>query len=192
MYTDSSFHVNAKGKFDAPDRLFYSFEHCYSSLLTNPADVKESIPQFFDTSGSSDFLYNVHNLPLGMTQNSIRVNDVHLPPWAKSPKDFISKNRMALECDYCSRRLHHWIDLIFGVRSRGERAIEAMNLFHPTAYLGPKDLDKMKTEEEKMHAELHATEFGIVPDQLFFKPHPHRNMEMSRDETLFSNPFIHR
>ena len=178
------------GKFDAPDRLFYSLDHCYSSLLVNPADVKECIPQFFDISGNMDFLYNVRNLPLGVTQNGIRVNDVLLPPWAKSPKDFISKNRMALESDYCSKRLHYWIDLIFGVRSRGERAIEAMNLFHPTAYLGPKDLEKMKSEEEKKHVELHATEFGIVPDQLFSKPHPHRHMDLSHDPSINLRSFI--
>ena len=178
------------GKFDSPDRLFYSLDHCFSSLLTNPADVKECIAQFFDTSGNMDFLYNVRNLPLGVTQNGIRVNDVHLPPWAKSPRDFISKNRMALESDYCSRKLHHWIDLIFGVRSRSDRCIEAMNLFHPTAYLGPKDLEKMTTDEEKKHAELHATEFGIVPDQLFSKPHPHRHMDLSREQGFNVHSFI--
>jgi hypothetical protein len=170
------------GKFDAPDRLFYSMDHCFSSLLTNPADVKECIPQFFDTTGNGDFLFNACNLPLGVTQNGIRVNDVYLPPWAKSPKDFIWKNRLALESDYCSRHLHYWIDLIFGIRSRGERAIEAMNLFHPTAYLGPKDLEKMNSEEEKQHAELHATEFGIVPDQLFVKPHPHRHIDLLQEQ----------
>jgi len=137
-----------------------------------------------------DFLYNVRNLPLGVTQNGIRVNDVLLPPWAKSPKDFVSKNRLALESDYCTRKLHQWIDLIFGVRSRGDRAIESMNLFHPTAYVGPKDLEKLKTEEEKKHAELHATEFGIVPDQLFSKPHPHRHMDLLREQGFQVHSFI--
>lgn len=39
---------------------------------------------------------------------------VKLPPWAKSPVDFIQKHRMALESEHVSEHLHEWIDLIFG------------------------------------------------------------------------------
>lgn len=37
-------------------------------------------------------------------------------------------------CSYVSRRLHHWVDLVFGHKQRGEAAIEADNLFHPLTY----------------------------------------------------------
>ena len=44
-----------------------------------------------------------------------------LPPWAKgSVREFIRKHRAALECDYVSENLHHWIDLIFGYKQRGK------------------------------------------------------------------------
>lgn len=52
---------------------------------------------------------------LGSLQNTKeRVEDVILPPWAKSPEDFISIHRRALESEYVSQNIHNWIDLIFG------------------------------------------------------------------------------
>ena len=160
------------GKYDTPDRLFHSIDHCYSSVLNNAADVKESIPHFFDPKAGVDLLLNLSGLQLGVTQNGKLVNDVKLPKWAKSPKDFLKKNRKALESKYCTRHLPFWIDLIFGEKSRGEKAVDAMNLFHPTSYLGPKDIEKMATGEEQAQAELQATEFGICPDMLFCEAHP--------------------
>lgn len=44
-----------------------------------------------------------------------------LPPWAKgSAREFIRRHREALESDYVSEHLHHWIDLIFGYKQRGK------------------------------------------------------------------------
>lgn len=102
------------------------------------------------------------------------MGDVELPKWAKSPKDFLRKNRMALESDYCTRKLPHWIDLIFGYKSRGDEALKAMNLFHPTSYLSNEDLEKMETDDERANAEFQAMEFGICPDMLFCAGHPQR------------------
>lgn len=53
---------------------------------------------------------------LGTLQNTKeRVDDVILPPWAKSPEDFIAIHRRALESEYVSCHLNQWIDLIFGL-----------------------------------------------------------------------------
>lgn len=61
-----------------------------------------------------------------------QVGDVVLPPWAKgSVREFIRKHREALECDYVSDNLHHWIDLIFGYKQRGKVSINI-------AYVGPR------------------------------------------------------
>ena len=35
------------GRFDAPDRLFCSVGDSWDSVLSNPTDVKELIPEFF-------------------------------------------------------------------------------------------------------------------------------------------------
>ncbi|KAL7567616.1 hypothetical protein ACA910_000212 [Epithemia clementina (nom. ined.)] len=161
------------GKFDAADRMFYSVSHCFQCCLTNHADVKELIPQFFSLDKFDlDFLRNARSLSLGVTQTGERVHDVILPPWARdSPRKFVQMNRDALESVYCTQQLPAWIDLIFGVSSRGEPAKLANNLFHRMAYLGPRELADA-SPAERATAELQATEFGIVPDQLFQQAHP--------------------
>lgn len=157
--------------------------------------MKELIPEFYNPNGNFDFLINARSLQLGATQNGDRVNDVELPPWAKSPRDFLKKNRKALESEICTRMLPNWIDLIFGFKSRGEAAMEACNLFHPCAYLGPADLGAMESKDERFQAELQATEFGIVPDMLFSGPHPAKGAHHDHQQselTEFVSPNIGR
>jgi hypothetical protein len=177
------------GKFDAPDRLFHSVSQCHSCALSNHADVKELIPEFYGRNNDFDFLINTQGLQLGATQNGDRVDDVTLPPWAKSPRDFLRKNNKALESEICTAMLPRWIDLIFGSKSRGEAAKEANNLFHRCSYLGPADLSALPTQEERFQAELQATEFGIVPDQLFVGRHPLRHETV---DDSFVNPDVGR
>lgn len=55
------------------------------------------------------------------------MDNVTLPPWAKSSEDFVIKLREALESEYVSRYLHLWIDLIFGYKQRGNEAVKAHN-----------------------------------------------------------------
>lgn len=65
--------------------------------------------------------------------------------------------------------------------------MEASNLFHPMAYLGPKDLKEMDSEEERFAAELQAVEFGIVPDMLFGQPHVLREDPADPEECVLSD-----
>jgi factor associated with neutral sphingomyelinase activation len=171
------------GKFDVPDRLFFSMQSTYESVLSNNADLKELTPEFFDPD-CFDFLINSMGLQLGNLQTGERVDDVILPSYAKSAKDFLRKNRAALESDHCTTHLPKWIDLIFGVTSRGSRAKSARNLFHPMSYLGPVDLDALRSDDDKNRAELQATEFGIVPDKLFRKEHPGKGESWEGTEGL--------
>jgi len=117
------------GKFDSPDRLFRSIRVTWEGCLSSHTDVKELIPEFYDVAFPPDkWLLNLHHLDLGTTQGVQRVDSVELPPWAHDdPAVFVRKNREALESDYVSQNLHHWIDLIFGYKQRGEEAVKANN-----------------------------------------------------------------
>ncbi|KAL0371259.1 UNVERIFIED_CONTAM: protein SPIRRIG [Sesamum angustifolium] len=106
----------------------------------NTSDVKELIPEFFYM---PEFLENRFDLDLGEKQSGEKVGDVVLPPWAKgSAREFIRKHREALESDYVSEHLHHWIDLIFGYKHRG-KAEEAVNVFYHYTYEGSVDIDSV-------------------------------------------------
>lgn len=62
------------------------------------------------------------------------IGDTELPPWATDAQDFVQKLAEALECSYVSSRLHKWIDLVFGRKSRGKAAEHADNVFHYLTY----------------------------------------------------------
>ncbi|CAD7696355.1 unnamed protein product [Ostreobium quekettii] len=160
------------GRFDSPDRLFYSMRECWESVLNNPADVKELIPEFFLP--NDDFLLNRAQLALGKRQNGRSVCDVEMPPWADSPPDFLAKHRAALESPYVSAHLHKWIDLIFGCKQKGQAAVEADNLFFYLSYEGAVDIEKVIDPVERRALEAQINEFGQTPMQLFSQPHPPR------------------
>ena len=67
---------------------------------------------------------------------SYQVGDVVLPPWAKgSAREFIRKHREALESDFVSENLHHWIDLIFGYKQRGKVGISGVYIHFAIIYV---------------------------------------------------------
>ena len=122
-----------------------------------------------------EFLENANGFDLGqMTHTGEIVNDVILPPWAKSPEDFIIQNREALESDYVSENLHKWIDLIFGHRQRGDGAIESLNIFYYLTYEGAVELENITNETERSSLEQFINNFGQTPTQLLKTPHPKR------------------
>ncbi|EDQ86428.1 uncharacterized protein MONBRDRAFT_38432, partial [Monosiga brevicollis MX1] len=140
------------GKFDRADRLFRSIRDTWWNATHGMADVKELIPEFYMDDVA--FLRNLDNLDFGVTQRGERVDDVLLPPWAHNAEDFLAKCRAALESDYVSAHLHHWIDLIFGYKQRGSEARKACNVFHPMTYEGEVDLDSVQDPIERQAYEV--------------------------------------
>ncbi|XP_073395858.1 protein SPIRRIG [Physcomitrium patens] len=161
------------GEFDHADRLFSSLLDTWlSASQGNTADVKELIPEFFYL---PEFLENQFNFDLGMTQSGEKVDHVQLPPWAKgSAREFIRKHREALESQYVSENLHHWIDLIFGYKQRGKAAVEATNVFYHLTYEGAVNIDSVTDSAMKAAILAQINHFGQTPRQLFPKPHPKR------------------
>jgi hypothetical protein len=103
-----------------------------------------------------------------------RVHHVVLPPWAENEKDFIFKNRLALESQYVSDHLHEWIDIIFGYKQRGEEAVKADNVFYYLTYEGAINLDTITDPIERNSLHVQVREFGQTPKQVFTSPHPKR------------------
>ncbi|PPD93081.1 hypothetical protein GOBAR_DD09975 [Gossypium barbadense] len=159
------------GQFDHADRLFNCIRDTWLSAAGkgNTSDVKELIPEFFYM---PEFLENRFNLDLGEKQSGEKVGDVVLPPWAKgSAREFIRKHREALESDFVSENLHHWIDLIFGYKQRGKAAEEAVNVFYHYTYEGSVDIDSVTDPSMKASILAQINHFGQTPKQLFLKPH---------------------
>ncbi|CAN4122405.1 unnamed protein product [Withania somnifera] len=169
----TALHRNLQGgKFDHADRLFHSIGGTYRNCLSNTSDVKELIPEFFYM---PEFLINSNSYHFGVKQDGEPVGDICLPPWAKGcPEEFISKNREALESEYVSSNLHHWIDLVFGYKQRGKPAVEAANIFYYLTYEGAVDLDTMDDDLQRSAIEDQIANFGQTPVQLFRKKHPRR------------------
>jgi factor associated with neutral sphingomyelinase activation len=92
--------------------------------------------------------------------------------WANDAMDFLRKMKESLESPYVSQNLHHWIDLIFGYKQKGQSAIEADNVFYPLTYEGNIELDKIIDPIEKKAIEIQVNEYGQTPRQIFKTPHP--------------------
>ena len=173
------------GRFDCPDRLFFSVNEAWNSCTNSMSDVKELIPEFFY---NHIFLSNSNNLDLGERQPANKgehgtiVNDVELPPWAHgSSYEFVRVMRCALESDYVSEHLHLWIDLIFGCKQRGAAAEKAQNLFFYLTYEGGVDLDSFDDPLRRAATEEQIRHFGQTPSLLFSKPHPQRKAKGYED-----------
>ncbi|GFS54697.1 protein FAN [Nephila pilipes] len=169
------------GRFDHPDRMFNSVPDTWRNITTNTSDFKELVPQFYDLDGNGSFLVNSKNLDFGTKMDGSKVGDVELPLWAKDPIHFVQTLHEALESDYVSCNLNHWIDLIFGFKQRGEEAIKANNVFYHLTYEGAVDLDSINDVNERYSLEVQIMEFGQIPKQLFTKPHPQRRVPSPLD-----------
>jgi WD40 repeat protein len=175
----AAFSLIQGGTWDHADRMFYSIHGAWESASEkNMADVRELTPEFFFL---PDFLTNINGYDFGLRASGDRIDNVALPPWAKGdPAIFIEKQREALESPYVSQNLHHWIDLIFGYKQRGEAAIEAANVYHWTTYQGAIDLDSITDEKDRAQKISIINNFGQTPVQIFQRQHPPKEAAASK------------
>ena len=138
-----------------------------ASLALSPVanSMKARHDDFGDESTSSNFMDEQH----------LVVNDVALPPWATGDAyEFVRLHRLALEGDHVSRHLHEWIDLVFGVKQRGPRAVAATNVFYHLTYENAVDVDAMIDDDARAATLEQIKHFGQTPPQLLGTPHPPR------------------
>lgn len=107
--------------------FFFSVADIWRNATNNMSDFKELIPEFYDITQGGDFLINSFGINFGYRHDGSKVHDVALPQWADDTTDFVKKLRDALESEYVSQNLNHWIDLIFGYKQRGDEAKKANN-----------------------------------------------------------------
>ncbi|XP_061574417.1 lipopolysaccharide-responsive and beige-like anchor protein isoform X2 [Cololabis saira] len=172
----TTFFLNFQGgKFDHADRTFSSVSRAWRNCQRDTSDVKELIPEFFYL---PEMFVNANNYNLGVMEEGNVVSDVDLPPWAKSPEEFVRINRMALESEFVSCQLHQWIDLIFGYKQQGPEAARALNVFYYLTYEGAVNLSSINDPMLREAVESQIRSFGQTPCQLLIEPHPPRSSAM--------------
>ena len=181
----TSLHIELQaGRFDVPNRLFNSIPKAWDSVSKAPMDFRELIPEFFYM---PEFLVNSNHFDLGVSDT----NDVELPPWASSARDFITKNRAALESKYVSAMLPRWIDLIFGVLSRGEESVSVNNVFSPYFFETAITPEVLEDPKQLKFIQEYAACFGHAPRQLFFEPHKSKKFNLMRPPiTTFGHKYF--
>ena len=144
------------GQFDVSDRQFYSTLDVRDKLGTT-GHPRETIPEWY----TFPYMFiNENHFDLGVRCNGDPVDDVTLPRWAAGPFHYVSVHKRALEMEYASEKMNHWIDLVFGVY---RASVEHGNLFPRWAY-----------PESNIYDNLHTEYFGCLPQQLFSSEHPPR------------------
>jgi hypothetical protein len=171
------------GKFDHADRLFSSVALSWKNCQRDTSDVKELIPEWYFL---PEMFYNQSDYRLGAREDGKIVSDVELPPWAKTPEEFVRINRMALESEFVSCQLHQWIDLIFGYKQRGPEAMRATNVFYYLTYEGSVDLETITDAVMREAIENQIRNFGQTPSLLLMEPHPPRSSAMHLSPMMFN------
>uniref|UniRef100_A0A8C5UFU5 LPS responsive beige-like anchor protein n=1 Tax=Malurus cyaneus samueli TaxID=2593467 RepID=A0A8C5UFU5_9PASS len=163
------------GKFDHADRTFSSISRAWRNSQRDTSDIKELIPEFYYL---PEIFVNSNNYNLGVMDDGTVVSDVELPPWAKTPEEFVRINRLALESEFVSCQLHQWIDLIFGYKQQGPEAVRSLNVFYYLTYEGAVNLSSITDSVLREAVEAQIRSFGQTPSQLLIEPHPPRSSAM--------------
>jgi hypothetical protein len=165
----ASLHIEMQsGRFDHATRLFSSVVDSYRLASSHLNDYKELPPEFYF---QPEFLLNDNEFDLGLIHD-VPVGNVILPPWARSAIEFCYLMRKALESDYASNTLSHWIDLFFGCKQSDS---DSDNLYLPDIYESIWTKQTINNPTRRMEIEARMCHIGQMPAKLFTHPHPKRN-----------------
>ncbi|OHT13516.1 hypothetical protein TRFO_16276 [Tritrichomonas foetus] len=160
----TNFLMDLQNGFDQADRLFFDVEHEFEAASgLSSHNVEELLPEFFML---PEMYQNINKIPVPLRMHGQPCENCYLPSGYSNWPQFVWEYRQKLDN---INGLEKWIDLVFGVNSRGQKAIEHENLFYPSTYGNrPEFLNDEAFENMMMN-------FGQVPTQLFFEEHPAKN-----------------
>ena len=170
VFPFSYIRIELQGKnFDDPNRLFNSLSNSFECAMTQKADLRELIPEFFCL---PEMFYNVNDLNLGeivdeKTKVNVLVNDIEMPPWSGgNAYIFVKKHRELLESIEISEKINEWFNIIFGSKQKGKEAKKIGNLFIRQTYDDFDETHKNAEPNEKTY-QNRMVEFGVTPNQIF-------------------------
>jgi hypothetical protein len=176
------YHIDLQNGFDRAERLFYSIKSDWEvAHSTSRHGVHELIPELFVL---PELFVNTNGWKIPLKTNGNSIAECLLPDGTPNWPAFVWAHRRQLDD---APDLEKWLDLVFGASSRGQPALDALNVFYPSTYGLP---CSMFPEESEAFRAMKRN-YGQVPTQLFLEPHPPRNTVIhSRSSQLISTDSI--
>jgi hypothetical protein len=149
-----------------------------------PEQYPKSVERLFSFTpdeASHEFYVKTH--PSIFTSKHEGLTNLSLPDWCSNDEEFISYHRSVLESHQVSRKLHSWVDLMFGVGLAGERAILEKNVVLHRVTWNAISPDTDNHCQGDCHSPISETTSDVNPlsinaqtmfVQLFLRPHPKR------------------
>ena len=154
----TTLHIDEEGgHFGCVSRLFKSMMKTTHQVLES-ANCWECTPEFYSF---PEFLLDLNNTGLG---------DVELPVWAKTPFEFVYKQREALESSISSSELCNWIDLVFGIFLKKD-TIEHFNSYNNLLHEDVWENESSDNNDESL-VKVTLSKSGQLPPIIFQEKHP--------------------
>ena len=205
-------HKINQDSFENNEFLFYDMLNTVKLSLSCQTDVKEIIPEFFYF---PEFLENNNNFILNYQKENefdnvnIQENYINELFYNNDKKkllienDFLYENndnflkcflyilnlKRIFESEIITKKINYWIDLIFGIYQKFDKANKIKNLFRPESYLdNPENIDKhYLIQPEKEINLLNSCENGLIPAQILTEKMNKKNYK--NNYNYFSNFF---
>ncbi|OHT16368.1 hypothetical protein TRFO_13208 [Tritrichomonas foetus] len=156
----------------------FSTDKIFKDLSFSLLNKTELVPEFFFF---PEFLTNI---------NGLELKDFQFPSGITNPFEFVYQHRKLLESNEISKRLHQWINLIWGYKQKGKDAHDSLNYRHPFILenVWESEASFLIKADQQVSSMIHL--YGSIPSQLFTEPHPIKEIH-ERNETELSIQEIH-